>query len=110
MKKDKQFSIRISEQDLETIRRKAAQAHMTQSDYVTSCCLGKKIIILDGLKEVLRQQKAIGNNLNQLAVLANMGKVQFANLDIAAQEFVKINRTLRAIQEGGAAKSQSSIS
>ena len=110
MKKDKQFSIRISEPDLETIRRKAAQAHMTQSDYVTSCCLGKKIIILDGLKEVLRQQKAIGNNLNQLAVLANMGKVQFANLDSAVQEFAKINITLRAIQEGGAPKSQSSIS
>ena len=110
MKKDKQFSIRIAAQDLETIRRKAAQAHMTQSDYVTSCCLGKKIIILDGLKEVLRQQKAIGNNLNQLAVLANMGKVQFANLDSAAREFAKINTALRELQEGGAPKSQSSIS
>ena len=110
MKKDKQFSIRISEPDLETIRRKAAQAHMTQSDYVTSCCLGKKIIILDGLKEVLRQQKAIGNNLNQLTVLANMGKVQFANLDTAAQEFAKINVTLRQMQEGGRRKLQSSIS
>ena len=110
MKKDKQFSIRISGQDLETIRRKAVQAHMTQSDYVTACCLGKRIVILDGLKEVLRQQKAIGNNLNQLTVLANMGKVQFANLDSAVQEFAKINITLRAIQEGGAPKSQSSIS
>ena len=57
MKKDKQFSIRIAAQDLETIRRKAAQAHMSQSDYVTACCLGKRIVILDGLKEVLRQQK-----------------------------------------------------
>ena len=110
MRKNKQFSIRISEQDLEAIRRKAAQAHRSQSDYVTACCLGKRIVILDGLKEVLRQQKAIGNNLNQLAVLANMGKVQFANLDSAVQEFAKINITLRAIQEGGAPKSQSSIS
>ena len=110
MRKNKQFSIRISEQDLETIRRKAAQAHMTQSDYVTSCCLGKKIIILDGLKEVLRQQKAIGNNLNQLAVLANMGKVPFTNLDSAVQEFSKINTSLRELQEEGAGKSQSSIS
>ena len=110
MKKDRQFSIRISEQDLETIRRKAAQAHMSQSDYVISCCLGKKIIILDGLKEVLRQQKAIGNNLNQLAVLANMGKVQFANLDSAVQAFAKINAALRELQEGGVAKSQSSTS
>ena len=107
MRKNKQFSIRISTQDLEMIRGKAAQAHMSQSDYVISCCLGKKIIILDGLKEVLRQQKAIGNNLNQLA---NMGKVQFANLDAAAREFAKINTALREMQEGGAVKSQSSIS
>ena len=55
MKKDRQFSIRISTQNLETIRGKAAQAHMSQSDYVTACCLGKRIVILDGLKEVLRQ-------------------------------------------------------
>ena len=110
MKKDKQFSIRISAQDLETIRQKAVQAHMSQSDYVTACCLGKRIVILNGLKEVLRQQKAIGNNLNQLAVLANMGKVQVANLDSAVQEFSKINTALRKMQEGGAGKSQSSIS
>ena len=109
MKKAKQFSIRISEQDLDTIRRKAAQAHMSQSDYVTACCLGKRIVIMDGLKDVLRQQKAIGNNLNQLTVLANMGKVQFANLDAAAREFTKINVTLREIQEGVSRKSQSSI-
>ena len=110
MRKNKQFSIRISSQDLETIRQKAAQAHMSQSDYVIACCLGKRIVIMDGLKDVLRQQKAIGNNLNQLTVLANMGKVQFANLDAAAQEFAKINVTLRQIQEGGRGKSQSSIS
>ena len=110
MRKDKQFSIRISEPDLETIRRKAAQVHMSQSDYVTTCCLGKCIVILDGLKEVLRQQKVIGNNLNQLAVLANMGKVQLANLDTAAQEFARINTALRKLQEGGVTKSQSSIS
>ena len=110
MRKNKQFSIRISEQDLETIRRKAAQAHMSQSDYVTACCLRKQIVILDGLKEVLRHQKAIGNNLNQLAVLANMGKVQFANLDSAVQASAKINTALRELQEGGRGKSQSSIS
>ena len=83
MRKNKQFSIRISEQDLETIRRKAAQAHMSQSDYVTACCLGTRIMILNGLTEVLRQQKAIGNNLNQLAVLENAGKVQLVNLYLA---------------------------
>ena len=46
MRKNKQFSIRISEQDLNAIRRKAAQARMTQSDYVTACCRGKHNVIL----------------------------------------------------------------
>ena len=99
MKKDRQFSIRISEQDLETIRRKAAQAHMSQSDYVISCCLGKKIIILDGLKEVLRQQKAIGNNLNQLAVLANMGKIQEVRLGETMEALGRIYHQLRELTE-----------
>ena len=57
MTKDKQFSIRISAQDLETIRQKAVQAHMSQSDYVTACCLGKRIVILNGLKEVCGSRK-----------------------------------------------------
>ena len=59
---------------------------------------------------MMRELHGIGNNLNQLTVLANMGKVQFANLDTAAQEFAKINVTLRQMQEGGRGKSQSSIS
>ena len=110
MKKDIKFSTRMASADREKIRALAQKAGMSMSDYVTACCLGKRIVVMDGLKEVLRQQKAIGNNLNQLAVLANTGKVQFANLDAAAQEFAKINVTLRQIQEGGRGKSQSSIS
>ena len=110
MKKDIKFSTRMASVDREKIRALAQKAGMSMSDYVTACCLGKRIVIMDGLKEVLRQQKAICNNLNQLTVLANMGKVQFANLDTAAQEFVRINTALRELQEGGATKSQSSIS
>ena len=110
MKKDIKFSTRMASADREKIRALAQKAGLSMSDYVTACCLGKRIVIIDGLKDVLRQQKAIGNNLNQLAVLANMGKVQFANLDSAAHEFAKINTALREMQEGGAVKSQSSIS
>ncbi len=110
MKKDIKFSTRMASADREKIRALAQKAGLSMSDYVTACCLGKRIVIIDGLKDVLRQQKAIGNNLNQLAVLANTGKVQFTNLDSAAQEFARINTALRELQEGGAPKSQSSIS
>ena len=60
MKKDTTFSIRISSEDLATIRQKAKDARLSQSEYVTRCCLGRQIVIMDGLKEVLQQQRAIG--------------------------------------------------
>ena len=71
---------------------------MSQGEYVTHCCLGRQIVVMDGLKEVL-QQRAIGNNLNRLTVLANMGRITTADLDRTAQELAEISSTLRDIQE-----------
>ena len=33
--------------DREKIRALAAKAHMSMSDYVTACCLGKRIVVID---------------------------------------------------------------
>ncbi|MEG0050509.1 MAG: plasmid mobilization relaxosome protein MobC, partial [Clostridia bacterium] len=73
--KSKKMSIRISEENIDRIHHKAKQANKSFTDYVTDCCLGKQIIVIDGLDEVLKQQKALGRNLNQLTTLANMGRV-----------------------------------
>ena len=99
--KDTTFSIRIASGDLDTIKQKAKQARLSQSDYVTLCCLGRQVVVVEDLKEVLKQQRAIGNNLNQLTVLANMGRVSVANLDQAAQALKEISETLREIAERG---------
>lgn len=101
MNKDTTFSIRISKADLETIKRKAKQARMSQSDYVTRCCLGRQVVVVEGVKELVQQLRAIGNNLNQQTVLANMGRVSVVNLDGAARELAEINGTLREILERG---------
>ena len=73
--KNKKLSIRISDADWQRFHEKAEQANMTLTEYITDCCLGKQIVVIDSLDEVIRQQKAIGRNLNQLTTLANMGKV-----------------------------------
>ena len=99
MKKDTTFSIRISSDDLATIRQKAKDARLSQSEYVTHCCLGRQIVVIDSLKEVLQQQRARGNNLNRLTLLANMGRITTADLERAAQELAEISSTLRDIQE-----------
>lgn len=97
--KDTTFSIRISTEDLEIIKRKAQQARLSQSDYVTRCCLGRQVIVIEDLKETTKQLRAIGNNLNQLAVLANTGKINIVYLDSAARELANVSAELRQLQE-----------
>ncbi|MDE6902234.1 MAG: MobC family plasmid mobilization relaxosome protein [Lachnospiraceae bacterium] len=101
MKKDTTFSIRIASEDLAVIRQKAKQARLSQSEYVTRCCLGRQIVVIDGLKDVLQQQRAIGNNLNRLTILANMGRISAVDLERTAQELADISAALRSIQEQG---------
>lgn len=101
MKKDTTFSIRIASEDLAVIRQKAKQARLSQSEYVTRCCLGRQIVVIDGLKEVLQQQRAIGNNLYRLTILANMGRISAVDLERTAQELADISAALRSIQEQG---------
>ncbi len=88
--KNKKMSIRISEEHLAAIHRKAEQADMTFTDYVTKSCLGRQIVVIDGLDEVLRQQKAIGRNLNQLTMLCNMGRVSVASLAEMKEQIVAV--------------------
>ena len=86
--------------DREKIKTLAAKVGMSMSDYVTACCLGKRIVVIDGQKELLRQLKGIGSNINRLTILANMGKVQIINLEKAAGELSEVSAALRAAVEG----------
>ena len=92
--KDKKMSIGISEDDLNIVHYKAEQAKLTMTEYVTQCALGKQIFVIDGLDEVIRQQKAIGKNLNRLTVLSNMGKISSVNLEQLTEEYASLNKAL----------------
>ena len=62
MKKDIKFSTRMASADREAIKELAKRSGMSMSDYVTACCLGKQVVVVDGLKEVLKELKSIGRN------------------------------------------------
>ena len=76
------------------VHYKAEQAKLTLTEYVTQCALGKQIFVIDGLHEVIRQQKAIGKNLNRLTVLSNMGKISSVNLEQLTEEYASLNKAL----------------
>jgi predicted DNA binding CopG/RHH family protein/DNA-binding Xre family transcriptional regulator len=97
--KDRKMSIRISEENLALIHQKATKAKLNFTDYVTRACLGKQIVIIDGLDEILKEQKAIGRNLNQLTLLANMGRVEAVNLTALTKRYAELNATLTELLE-----------
>ena len=70
---------------------------MTLTEYITDCCLGKQIVVIDGLDEVIRQQKAIGRNLNQITTLANMGRVKAVYLQELTEAYTSVSSLLSDI-------------
>ena len=97
--KNRKLSIRISEADWQQVHDKAEKADMTLTEYVTACCLGKRIVVIDGLDEVIRPQKAIGRNLNQLTTLANMGKVKTVYLKELTDAYAQVSSLLSDLLE-----------
>ncbi len=95
--KNRKLSIRISDSDWQQVHGKAEQANLSLTEYVTACCLGKRIVVIDGLDEVIRQQKAIGRNLNQLTTLANMGKVKTVYLKELTDAYAAVSSLLSDI-------------
>ena len=79
-KRNISIPIRVTEKELSVIEKKAARARLTRTEYLITCALGKEITLIEDLKPILADLRRIGNNLNQLTRLANMGKIQGVNL------------------------------
>ena len=93
-KRDKTITIRCTAEEKNAIISKAQKHNILLSDFIIRSALGKKIVVADGLKEVARLQKSIGNNLNQIAMLANMDRIKAANLKPLLDEHLKSTQIL----------------
>ena len=80
-KRNVTITVRCTEDERDKIRGRAIQHGLPLSDYVLRSALGKKIVVVNGLDEVVRHMKAIGNNINQLARAVNEGRVYAVNFD-----------------------------
>lgn len=67
---------------------------MNFTEFVTNSALNKRIAVIEGLDAVLKEQRAIGNNLNQITTLCNMGKIKVPDLTQVKQGFRHITDRL----------------
>ena len=80
-KRNATITIRCTEDEREKIRERADSHSLSLSDFILRSALGKKIVVVNGLDEVIRQMKAIGNNINQLARAVNEGRINAVNFE-----------------------------
>lgn len=79
-KRNLQTNIRMTENEMERIKKKAKSANMTFSNYVITSALNNEIIVIDGIKGFTHQLSKIGTNLNQLTMLCHQGKINCADI------------------------------
>ena len=96
-KKTEIITARMTSADKKAIHQRARAAGMTVTDYLTTCALGKEVIRVDGLDEILSELKAQGRNLNQLTTLANMGRVTVLRGDDLVQEYTQLYNAVSAL-------------
>ena len=95
--KTKRLNFRISDETDAVIRDKAKAAKMSITDYVISAATQKEIINFEGLSEVVTQIKRLGNNVNQLLILARQDRIRTVNLSETQEELKQIYELLSAI-------------
>jgi len=88
--KTKFIGLRITETDYQKIQQKAQKANLNISQYVSLSALDKDIIFLEDIKEMNFELLKIGNNLNQLTMLAHQGRINEVNLAKMSEEISKI--------------------
>ena len=84
------ITARMTPADKKAIRQRARAVGMTVTDYLTTCALGKEIVRIDGLDDLLSELKAQGRNLNQLTTLANMGRITVLRGEDLVQEYTRL--------------------
>lgn len=73
-KRDKQIKFYVNEKEYEQIKKKVKKSKLKQQEYLIKSALNKKIIVIDGLKEIFLELSREGNNLNQIAKKINEGE------------------------------------
>ena len=101
-KRNKTIAIRCTEEEYQRIHDKAEQYGHRLNDFVIRSALDKKIIVAEGINEIVKQQKAIGRNLNQIATLANMDRLTAVNFQPLLNEHIRatsmIGELLRTVK------------
>jgi hypothetical protein len=74
-KRDKLLNVRLTKEEDIELNELVSKSGFSKSEYMRKCLLGKKIVVIDGFKELTNEVKRVGINVNQIAKALNFGNI-----------------------------------
>ncbi len=100
VQKNERIYIRLTHDEKSKIMEKAKNANLSVSHYCIQSACNAEIVNFDEISEMNRQLLKIGNNLNQLTMLAHQGKITSVRLEETVEAFDKIWDALYQLSMG----------
>ena len=95
MSKTEIVTFRLSPEEYDLLKTKTQNTELSQSDYIRKCLENKPVVKVYQPRELLRQISRIGNNINQIARVANSsGIINDGNLWKVNQDVKELQRTM----------------
>ena len=89
-KRNKTLTIRLTEQEYETILKKARRPGMSITNFLVAATEQTQIYVAEDTKPLVAELKRIGNNLNQITAKINAGIFHSYNF----QEVIDLQRAI----------------
>jgi uncharacterized protein (DUF1778 family) len=98
--KSERINLHLTPTDKSLIKEKADAIGMNMTNYITASAIVEKIYCVgdkESFIQLVSQVKRVGNNINQIRMLSQLGKIDCVNLDECTNELLEINKSLQQI-------------
>lgn len=103
--KDRRKTIRMSKEEEKRVLLSLEATGLNFSDYVRKAINDHPVIVISGIRDLHMQVAKIGNNLNQLTMLAHEGRITSVNLaeclEMLQLTYDKLNEISEVINNHG---------
>lgn len=103
--KDRKKTIRMSKEEEKRVLLSLEDTGLNFSDYVRKAINDHPVIVISGIRDLHMQVAKIGNNLNQLTMLAHEGRITSVNLaeclEMLQLTYDKLNEISEVINNHG---------
>ena len=86
---------RVTPEERIKIEHKALSSYRTVSTYLRDCALGKRIVVMPDVNNLITELRRLGNNLNQIARAVNSGFIDVESS--AADDLSEIRKGVKGI-------------